>query len=122
MHEVSICQSIVNTIQEQFEGEQLPNIREVHLKVGVLSCVQTQILEHIFKYIIIDSPFKDAVLYTENVDVLAECENCSQSFKVKNYQFICPECNTPTSKIIEGKELEIYKIILEEPAYAKVDQ
>ena len=40
MHEVSICQSIVDTLQAELEEEQFQNVREVHLKVGVLSCVE----------------------------------------------------------------------------------
>ncbi|MDQ3021069.1 MAG: hydrogenase maturation nickel metallochaperone HypA [Bacteroidota bacterium] len=122
MHEVSICQSIINTIEAEFEEEQLINILEVHLKIGVLSCVQTLILEHMFKLMIADSPFKNAVLKTDMVEILAECEYCNKNFNVTNYRFICPECLNPVSKIIEGKELKIYKIILEEPAYEKVDQ
>ena len=41
--------------------------------------------------------------------------SCNRNFKVENYRFVCPECNKPSSKIIEGNELTIYKNIVEEP-------
>ena len=122
MHEVSICQSIVETLEAELEEEQFQKVREVHVKIGVLSCVDPKILSHVFTYIIEDSPFQKSILHTELVEVLAACEQCKKNFKVEEYRFVCPECNTPSSTIIEGNELTIYKIILEEPSYAKVNQ
>jgi hydrogenase nickel incorporation protein HypA/HybF len=122
MHEVSICQSIVETLQSELEEEQFQNVREVHLKIGVLSCVDPKILTHVFKYIIEESPFHKCSLYTDLVEVLATCEDCKRNFKVVNYRFVCPGCDKPSSTIIEGNELTIYKIILEEPSYAEVNQ
>ena len=122
MHEVSICQSIVETLEVELEEDQFQNVREVHLKIGVLSCVDPKVLSHVFKFIIEESPFQKCSLYTELVEILAACEHCNQNFKVNDYRFVCPECETPSSKIIEGNELTIYKIILEEPSYAEVNQ
>ena len=122
MHEVSICQSIIETLESELEEEQFQNVREVHLKVGVLSCVEPKILEHIFKYVIQEGPFYKCSLYTDLVEVLAACEYCNRNFKVENYRFVCPECDQPSSIIIEGNELTIYRIILEELSYAKANQ
>jgi hydrogenase nickel incorporation protein HypA/HybF len=122
MHEVSICQTIVETLEAELEEKQFQNVREVHLRIGVLSCVDPKILAYIFKYVIEESAFHKCSLYTDLVDVLAACGNCNRNFKVENYRFVCPECDTPSSTIIEGNELTIYKIILEEPSYAEVNQ
>jgi len=120
MHEVSICQTIIETLQAELEEHQYNNVREVHLKAGVLSCVDPAILTHVFTYIVEDSPFRKCSLHTQLVEVLAACAQCKQNFKVENYRFVCPQCDTPSSVIIEGNELTIYKIILEEPSYAEV--
>ncbi|MEP6950704.1 MAG: hydrogenase maturation nickel metallochaperone HypA [Ginsengibacter sp.] len=122
MHEVSICQSIVDTLEAELEKEQFKHLREVHLKIGVLSCVDPKILTHVFTYIIKDSPIRKCILFTDLVEVSAACSHCNRNFKVENYRFVCPECGTPSSTIIEGNELTIYKIILEEPSYAEVNQ
>lgn len=120
MHEVSICQSILKTIEGEYDTGQLQDIREIHLKVGELSCVQPQVLEHVFKFVAADGPFENAVLKIERIGITAECEYCRRSFKVNDYRFVCPECDKPTSKIIEGKELLIYKIIFTEQLYEEV--
>lgn len=122
MHEVSICQSILETIETEFENNDLESIREIHLKIGVLSCVEPDVLKHVFTYLIADTAFQNAKLFTELIEVNAECESCGHSFKVEEYKFICPQCCKPVSNITEGKELLINKIILEEPAHEEVNQ
>ena len=122
MHEVSICQGIIETLEAELEKEQFQDVREVHLKIGVLSCVDPKILTHVFTYIIKESPFQKCSLFTDLVEVLVACEHCNMNFKVENYRFVCPGCGRPSSTIIEGNELTIYKIILEEPTYAEVNQ
>ncbi|MDQ6889348.1 MAG: hydrogenase maturation nickel metallochaperone HypA [Bacteroidota bacterium] len=122
MHEVSIAQSIVDTLESEMEAEQLSSIREIHVRVGVLSSVEHKLLEHVFKFVAEGGPFSNCNLYTELVEVLAGCEQCNTNFKVENYYFVCPECKAPTSTIIEGNELTIYKIIMEEPTYAEANE
>ncbi len=121
MHEVSICQTIIESLETELEEEKLEQVREVHLKVGILSCVEPKILEHVFSFMIVDGPLQHASLKIILVEVLAECENCNKKYKVEKYKFVCPDCEKPLSNIIEGNELQIHKIILEEPAYEKVN-
>lgn len=121
MHEVSICQGVINSLEEEMEEEKLEQVREIHLKVGVLSCVDPSILKHVYTFMIVDMPLQHSVLETQLVDVLAECKPCGKEFKVDKYKFVCPECGLPLSKIIEGNELQIHKIVFEEPVYENTE-
>jgi hydrogenase nickel incorporation protein HypA/HybF len=121
MHEVSICQSILNTMEAEFDTTTLHTIREVHLKVGMLSCIEPSLLQHTFNYVKAGSPFQNAELCVEVVGVSAQCEECDEVFKVEKYKFVCPQCGAPVSNITEGKELLIHKIILEEPYHAEIN-
>ncbi len=122
MHEISICQSILKTIESELDNKDLSNVREIHLKIGILSCIEPELLKHVFKFIIADGPFQHSALHVDMVDVAAICENCGHTFRVEKYKFVCTECGKPASNVIEGNELTIYKIILEEPSYAEVNQ
>lgn len=117
MHEVSICQGIINSLETEMKEDKLEQVREVYLKVGILSCIEPVILNSVFSLMIEETPLQRAVLKISIVDVLAECEQCNRQYKVEKYMFVCPDCGDPLSKIIEGNELRIYKIISEEPAY-----
>ncbi len=118
MHEVSICQSIINSLETELEEEKLEQVREVYLKVGILSAIEPAILKHAFSFMIADTPLQHAVLQINQVDILAACNQCGTRCKVENYRFVCPDCGTPLSDIVEGNELQIYKIVLEETEYA----
>lgn len=122
MHEVSICQSILRTVEAEFATEDLEHIREIHLRVGRLSNIEPELLKHVFKFIILDGPFEKATLHIVLVDIKAACNHCGHTFKVEHYKFVCPVCESPVSNVKEGKELEINKIILEEPANEKVNK
>jgi len=121
MHEVSICQSILTTIEDEFDPATLQNIREVYLKVGMLSCIEPRLLVHTFDYMKAGGPFQNSQLFVDLVEVSAECKECGDVFKVEKYTFVCPQCGTPVSNITEGKELLIHKIIIEEAKHAEIN-
>lgn len=122
MHEVSICQSIISTIENEFEPSALEQIREIHLKVGVLSCVQPLFVKQVFSMMIPETFLRQATLCIEQVEILVECETCQNQFKVENHVYTCKACGSVSTNIIEGNELLIHKIILEEPAHEKIDE
>jgi hydrogenase nickel incorporation protein HypA/HybF len=122
MHEISICQSILNTVQAEMGEEDIEHIRQIHLKIGLLSCVEPEVLKHVFSYIKLGTPFEHSELMIELVEVSAQCETCGSTFIVEKYKFVCPQCESPVTNIIEGKELLINKIILEEPSHAEADK
>lgn len=122
MHELSICQSILNTIETELDNKGIENIREIHLKVGMLACIEPEILKNVFQFIKADTAFQDSELFIDVIEVSAECKNCGNKFKVEKYIFVCPQCGEPASNITEGRELLISKIILEEPSYAEINQ
>ncbi|HEX4374807.1 MAG TPA: hydrogenase maturation nickel metallochaperone HypA [Puia sp.] len=121
MHEVSICQTIIDSLENEFDEEELEEIRKVYLRIGILSCVEPTVLKHVFTMMVADGLLQHAELETEMIDVLAFCENCNKEFKVERYIFICADCGKSSSKILEGKELQIHKIIFEKPAYEKTE-
>ncbi len=122
MHEMFISQSIVDTLQSEIEEEELKNVKEVHVKIGVLSCVDPNLLAQVFKFANEGTTFSECTLHTELLAVMARCEQCKSNFKVEHYRFICPACDTPSSDVVQGNELTIYKIIMEEPIYAEADK
>ncbi len=91
MHEISICQSILKTIEDEMDHNDLPNVREIHVKVGILSNVDAELLKHVFKFVKQDGLFHNAELYIDVVDILAQCDKCEKSFKVEKYKFVCPD-------------------------------
>ncbi|MEO7960799.1 MAG: hydrogenase maturation nickel metallochaperone HypA [Ginsengibacter sp.] len=122
MHEVSIAQSIADTLMQEYDESELEKVREIHVRVGMLSGVEHKLLEHVFTFVIDGTALSKSILKTELTEVIAFCVHCQAEFKVEQYIFTCPSCNSPSSDVRQGNELTICKIIMEEPIYEETNK
>lgn len=107
MHELSIAMSIVEMAGEEAErhGGQ---VSAVHLKLGVLSGVVKEALLSSYEMACEDTPLAGSRLIVEEVPIVVFCSRCRARRSLTSAQlFCCPDCGTPSSEIVQGKELEV---------------
>ena len=108
MHELSIAMSIVEMAQEESERRGGVAVHAVHLKLGPLSGVVREALCSCFEMACENTPMQGSQLVIEEVPVVVYCPNCQKRCALASMQlFCCPECNTPTPDVVQGKELEM---------------
>jgi hydrogenase nickel incorporation protein HypA/HybF len=62
-----------------------------------------------------DTPLAGSQLLVEEVPVLVFCPECNAERAVHSAQmFTCSECGTPTGDVVQGKELVIVGLEVEE--------
>jgi hydrogenase nickel incorporation protein HypA/HybF len=111
MHELSIANHLVEIVTELAENEGAQTITSVTLRIGALSCVHTRALEFSFELVTKDTPLEGAVLKIIEVPVTIFCPECNREVELAGIQrFRCPLCDTPSSDIRQGKELDIESI------------
>ena len=114
MHELSIAMSIVELAEEEAERRGV-QINAVHLKLGALSGVVKEALLSCYEMACEGSPLQGSRLVVEEVAIVSFCPSCRAERPLKSMQmFCCPECGTPTSEIVHGKELEVVALEIEE--------
>jgi hydrogenase nickel incorporation protein HypA/HybF len=114
MHELSIAMSIVE-ISEEESANLGARIAAVHLKLGALSGVVKETLLFNFEIACQGTPLEGARLEIEDVPVTALCPKCRAPRRVESIQWlVCPECKTPVSVVIEGRELQVIALELVE--------
>ncbi|MCU1304155.1 MAG: hydrogenase expression/synthesis, HypA [Candidatus Sulfotelmatobacter sp.] len=114
MHELSIAMSIVELAEEEAERRGV-QINAVHLKLGVLSGVVKEALLSCYEMACEGSPLQGSRLVVKDVAIVIFCPNCRAQRPLTSMQmFCCPECGTPTSEIVHGKELEVVALEIEE--------
>jgi len=107
MHELSIAMSIVEMAQEE-ALERGVRVNAVHLKLGAMSGVVKEALLSSYEMACDDTPLRGSRLVIEEVPVIVFCPNCNTQRSLSSVQlFCCRECGTPTSEIVQGKELEV---------------
>jgi hydrogenase nickel incorporation protein HypA/HybF len=116
MHELSIAISIVELAEEEAECRGV-QINAVHLKLGAFSGVVKDALLSCYEMACENTPLQGSRLVVEDVPVVIFCPSCRGLRPLSSIQlFCCPECGTPCSEIVQGKELEVVALEIQECA------
>jgi hydrogenase nickel incorporation protein HypA/HybF len=117
MHELSIAMSIVDVAQEEADRRGGALIIAVHLRLGLLSGVVKDALLSCYEMVCEGTPLAGSRLVIEEVPVMIFCRVCDVQRTIHSMQlFCCSECGTPTGEIVQGKELLVVGLEVEECA------
>jgi len=114
MHELSIAMSIVDTAQEEAERRGV-RVSAVHLRLGALAGVVKEALLFSYDMACQDTPLQGSRLVVEDLPVVVFCPHCQARRSLSSVQsFACPVCGAATRDILQGKELEVFALEVEE--------
>jgi len=114
MHELSIAMSIVEAAQEEAERRGL-QVSAVHLRLGALAGVVKDALLFSYEMACLDTPLQGSRLIVEEIPVAVFCPRCQARQTLSSVQSLaCPECGGPTNDILQGKELEVFALEVQE--------
>lgn len=115
MHELSIAMSIVEMAEEESDRRGGARILAVHLRLGLLTGVMKEALVSSYEIACEDTALAGSRLVIDEVPVEIFCETCEGRQQVRSIQwFCCPVCGTPTVEVVQGKELEVVALEVED--------
>ena len=77
MHETSIVNSIIRTLEQEFEAEKLNKMKSIHLKVGILSNIEPRLLYNAYDASHMMNPkYQNVKLEIEMTELKIQCEVC----------------------------------------------
>jgi hydrogenase nickel incorporation protein HypA/HybF len=107
MHELSIAMSIVELAEEEAEQRGV-QIRAIHLKLGPLSGVVRKALLSAYEMACEQTSLQGCQLIIEEVPLVGFCPKCVAPRTLASMQwFCCPECESPISEVLQGRELQV---------------
>ena len=113
MHEVSICESIIDILEEHAVKEGASRVTYVRLKVGEMAGVVEDALRFSFEIVAKGTVAEGCELVVDLVPLTALCRSCGGEFSVSGYAFSCPCCGSGEIDIVTGRELLVYEIDLQ---------
>jgi hydrogenase nickel incorporation protein HypA/HybF len=114
MHELSIAMSIVEMAEEE-ASRHGGQVSAVYLKLGALSGVVKEALLSSYEVACEDTPLAGSRLIVEEIPIVVFCLRCQERRGLTSAQwFCCPECGTPSSEILQGRELEVSALEIQE--------
>lgn len=115
MHELSIVQSIVNTVGEVLSANPVKRVISVRMRIGALSGVVEDALQFSYGIAIEGTALAGSRLEVTRLPVVIHCAACQTDRELPGVQrFRCPVCDTPSGDIRQGRELEIESLEVEE--------
>ena len=115
MHELSIALSIVELAQEEATRRGGVRVDAVHLRLGPLAGVVKEALLGSYELAAAGTPMAGSRLVIEDVPIVVYCPRCQAQRSLGSMQnFCCPECGTPTGEVVQGKELEVFALEIQE--------
>jgi len=116
MHELAIAQNIVEIVQESVPKAKVPSVKFVKMRIGKLAGVVPDSLDFCFSAIISGTELQGARLQIDHIPTIGRCKTCTTDFKMEEYAFFCPTCESVDITLVSGTELEVSEIeMIEEP-------
>ena len=115
MHELSIAIGIVEAACEAAAEHGGPQVSAVHLRLGKLSGVVKEALEFSYELACADTSLQGSRLIIEEVPVMVYCDRCRERVEVASLQYFrCPKCDAPVGDVVQGRELEVVGLEIED--------
>ena len=107
MHELALCQSVLNTLREQARIHHFDRVTTVRIEVGALSCVSRDAIEFCFAAVARGTLADGAELEVINLPGEACCLDCDEVVPVLERHEACPRCGGYRLQLLRGDEMRI---------------
>jgi len=112
MHELAICQALMEQIESIASQERADHVVSIHLGIGPLSGVEPRLLEQAFFIASAGSIAADAQLAIESLPVRVCCDKCGETTDALPARLICGTCGNWRTKLVSGDEMQLTHVEL----------
>ncbi|MGR9072800.1 MAG: hydrogenase maturation nickel metallochaperone HypA [Gammaproteobacteria bacterium] len=113
MHEMSLCESILEILELEAERRQFKTVKAVWLEIGDLSSVDPEAMRFSFDAVMQDSLAEGARLEIVAVRGRAWCLHCARNVFIQQRFDACPECGGFQLQVNDGEQMRIKELEVE---------
>jgi hydrogenase nickel incorporation protein HypA/HybF len=109
----SLARSLADFVCEQISGMDLSHERVtlVRIRMGELCGVTPADVKDAFSAVVIGTPLQNCRLEIDSVEAVIFCPQCHKEQMVADVHVLkCPDCGVKTTRVVQGRELEIASI------------
>ncbi len=110
MHEMALCQGMVDLIAEQQRQLGFERVKRVIVEVGALGHVDPHALEFAFEVGARDSVAQDATLEIREIPGSGWCMDCCDTVEIPRRGEGCPNCGGYQLIVQQGEELKLKEL------------
>jgi hydrogenase nickel incorporation protein HypA/HybF len=110
MHELTITQNILDIALEHARKAGATHIGRINLVIGEMTGVAEECVRFYAGVLGRGTAAEGAELAVRVVPITVRCQDCAESFEVRDFIWVCPHCQGTSSDIIGGTELFVESI------------
>ncbi len=106
MHELQITESILGVVLRHAGQHDVRKVVRIHLRVGELSDLVDQWIQHYFDYLSRGTVAEGAQLAITRAPIVVRCAPCDRSFEVDKDGLgaaTCPDCAGSQLELVSGR-------------------
>ncbi|MGA7539333.1 MAG: hydrogenase maturation nickel metallochaperone HypA [Steroidobacteraceae bacterium] len=113
MHELSICQALMEQVERVAAEQRARRVVSVTLKIGPLAGVEPALLESAFPLASAGTVAADSKLIIERAEVRVQCLECGAESQAQSTRLLCGACGNWRVRVLSGEELLLASVELE---------
>jgi hydrogenase nickel incorporation protein HypA/HybF len=113
MHELAICQALMNQVESIAAERNARSVVSIVVGMGPLSGVEAQLLKHAYPVASAGTIAEGAELVIEDLPVRIRCTECGSESDALPNKLVCKVCGDWRTTLISGDELMLMRIELE---------
>ena len=113
MHEMSLCESIMQIIEDEAQRQGFGRVIRVRLEIGRLSGVEIEAMRFGFDAVTRDSLADGAALEIIELPGTAWCLPCGCEVEVRQRFDACPQCGSYQLQVVSGDQMQIKDLEVE---------
>ena len=114
MHEFSIVDSLLHLAEERAAKNNATKVTKPEIKIGVLSGVEPDLLKTAFETFKEGTICEEAEFIMKIQPVVIKCQTCGFEGELKKDEYLCPKCQSSEIKIIDGEDMYLMSLELEQ--------
>lgn len=115
MHELSVCQGLLQQVEDIAHQHAADRVTMIALQIGPLSGVEAGLLQQAFTLARAGSIAAEASLVIESLPVRVSCETCGQESEAAPNRLLCGHCGDYHTRLISGDEMLLVSVELDKP-------
>ncbi|MCK5790475.1 MAG: hydrogenase maturation nickel metallochaperone HypA [Ketobacter sp.] len=113
MHEMSLCESVLQIVEEEAARQRFSKVKWLQLEIGTLAGVEVEAMRFCF-----DAVSRNSVLEGAALDIVqpvgqAWCMQCAKTLSLRERYQPCPECGGYQLQVTGGDEMRIKELEVE---------
>ena len=113
MHELSICQALMQQVENIAHEREAECVTEIVIGVGPLSGVEAQLLKNAFHIASAGTVAEAAKLIINDLPLRVKCGQCGGESDVAPNKLLCKICGDWHTTLVSGDELMLMSVELE---------